>query len=116
MANRTLQDSQSVAANSTVNVLAGKRYENLGTDTLASLFASGSAAGLRMEFFSGNRAVVESSAVSTANRLPQLEDLIIENFPGYAGEKLQLNVINTTSGALTFFYRLDFDDEVIRSM
>lgn len=112
---RTLQDSQSIAANSTVNVLSGKRYENVGMDTLASLFAAGSAAGLRMELFCGNRAVVESSAVSTANRIPQLEDLIIADFPAFAGEKIQLNITNTTAGALTFFYRFDFDDEVQRS-
>lgn len=114
--NRTLQDSQIIAANTTLNVLAGKRYENLGSDTLASLYAAGSALGLRVEFFSGNRAVVESSAISAANRLPQLEDSMIEGFPGYAGEKLQMNVINTTGGAITFFYRLDFDDDVIRTM
>lgn len=116
MANRTLQDSVSIAANSTVNVLSGKRYENVGSDTLASFFAAGSALGLRMEFFAGNRAVVESSAVSAANRIPQVDDLVISDFPAYAGEKLQLNISNTTGGALTFLYRLDFDDEVMRSM
>lgn len=111
--NRTLQDSQSVAANTTTNVLAGKRYENLGNDALINFFAAGSAVGLKMELFVGNRAVVEQSALSAANRIPQLEDMIIEEFPGYGGEKLQLNVTNTTGGNLTFFYRFDFDDDVM---
>jgi len=114
MASRVLQDSQSVAANTTVNVLAGKRYENLGNDSLISFFQAASAAGLRAELFCGNRAVLEQGNVSAANRIPQLEDLIIQDFPGYNGEKLQLNVTNTTGGALTYFYRFDFDDSVYR--
>lgn len=114
MANRVLQDSQSIPANSTVNVLAGKRYENLGNDSLITHFQAASAGGLRAELFCGNRAVLEQGAVSSANRIPQLEDMIIQDFPGFNGEKLQLNVTNTTSGALTYFYRLDFDDNVMR--
>lgn len=115
MASRVLQDQVSIAANATVNVLAGKRYENLGNDSLITFFqTAASASNLRAELFCGNRAIVEVGFVSGANRIPQLEDMIIQDFSGFNGEKLQLNVTNTTAGAIVYFYRFDFDDNVMR--
>lgn len=113
MAKRMIQDSISIAANATnSNVLSGKRFENLGNNVLMSVFATSSASGIRVELFSGNRAVIEKSLVSAANRIPQTDDLVLNEIEGYAGEKLQLSAENTTAGALTLFYRIEFDDAV----
>jgi hypothetical protein len=113
MAKRMIQDSISVGANSTnSNVLSGKRFENLGNNALMTLYATGSAAGLQVELFSGNRAVIEKSAVGAENRIPIDEDRILDEIEGFAGEKLQMSVSNNTGGALTYFYRLEFDDGV----
>ena len=110
---RVIQNSISIPANSTNNnVLSNLRFENIPDDTVMALLATGSATGLQHEFFVANRAVVELSAVSTANRIPQQEDLILDEIEGTVGDKLQLSVTNTTAGALTYFYRIEFADGV----
>jgi hypothetical protein len=114
MATRVLQDSISIPANSNTNVLAGKRFENLLNDSLLNVYQTGSAAGLRATLFAGNDSLMEEGAVSSANRIPQKDDLVLEGAPAYAGSKLQLTVANTTGGALTYFYRIEFDDNVMR--
>lgn len=106
-----IQGSVSVAANTTnSNVLSGKRFERIPNDFVdgeLTLACTGSATGLEAELFVGSESVLERSGISTANRIPQKEDVIAEDIDVAPGDLLQLAVHNTTGGALTFFYRVE---------
>ena len=105
----TFQLEVSIAANTTVNVLAGTRIENLPPQQASrvALAANASATGLNGTCFIGNRNPLETSNLSLINRMPQIpEDLIFNNEPGLPGEKMVLDIQNTTVGALTAFVKV----------
>lgn len=114
MAKQTIQDSISIAAGASVNVISGKRFENVKANGLLSLLATASAVGLRQTLFVSNRNAVESSAVSDANRIPiEPDDMVVNEVDAVFGEKIFLEVTNPTGAAVTYFYRMELDDNVI---
>lgn len=110
-------DSISVAANTTDgNVLDtnGNRVKTIPRDfgiARVTIYSTGSATGLEESFFAGNQNPVENSGVSTQNRVPLVpDDMTATDIYVTGGEQLQLQVANTTAGALTYFYRVEIDE------
>jgi len=114
MGRKVIQNSVSIAANSTnLNVLQGLRFENIKQFGLIDFYGTGSAAGMFATLYVGERNAVERSAINSQNRFPvDPDDLVVADIEAAPGEKIQLQVENTTAGALTFFYKLVFDDNV----
>jgi len=113
MAKSAINISQSIEGNSTVNVLAGSRFENVPRTGFLLLAQTGSASGLESEMFVGTRNALENSPVGAQNRTPILpDDIVVDEVDAFAGEKIQLRVTNTTGAALTFQARLQLDDNV----
>lgn len=104
-----MQDSVSIAANSTnSNVLTGQKYERSPGDALGSVYNTGSATGLRAALNVGGLAVSDSVNVGAANRTPIVpDDLLVNDWPAPAGALIQLQVENTTAGALVYQWRVE---------
>ena len=105
--------SISIPANSTVNVLEadGVRLRFIDINVQVAdieLYSTGSATGLEQSLFVGSDNPIEKSIVNTQNRFPVIPDDLVntEEIEGEGGEQLQLNIENTTAGALTYFYTL----------
>jgi len=111
-----VSNSVSIAANTRVNnVLAGSKWERVpiayGGGALIDLAVTGSAAGLEVQFSTGDRVAVERSAAGAGNRRPLIpDDVLAGDVPAYPGELLQLEATNTTGGTLTLFYTLSIDE------
>lgn len=108
-----MQNSISIAANSTnENVLTGQRYERAPIDAMGALYCAGSALGLTAELNVGGSSITPPTAVNAQNRLPVVpDDSLVEDWPSPEGELIQLRVVNTTAGALTFFWRVELDED-----
>jgi hypothetical protein len=91
-----------VAANTVSdNVLSGQLYEFLSQPSVVTLFATGSATGLRTTFSIGGQLFVEEGVLNAQNRTPIPPDDLIVQEAGLAGERLVLKYRNTTAGSLT---------------
>jgi hypothetical protein len=105
-----MTDRQSVAANTTVtNVLAGKLFEFANVNSIARLYATGSAVGLNISFVIGDQVVLDDQEVSSANRFPIVPDDFISQGGALRGDRMVIRLRNTTGGAITSFTRLDVD-------
>ncbi len=102
-----MTDSVVVVLNSVSNnVLAGLLYEFLPAHSKIALFATGSAAGLRVTLNVGGEQLVDDSAISAQNRTPIIPDDLIVADAGRRGERMILRFRNTTGGSLTAFWTL----------
>lgn len=113
MAKVMMQKSISVAANTTnENVLSGLRYERVPFGVaLLGFFGTGSAAGLTVEINIGGKSVSDPITVNAQNRLPVVpDDELISDVQASGGELVQLRVVNTTAGALTFNYKVEMQE------
>lgn len=109
----TMQNQVAVAANTTnPNVLTGQRYERAPFQAgVGNLFCCGSAAGLTAELNVGGVSVTPPTVVNTQNRLPVVpDDILVSEWECMNGQLLQVTVVNTTGGALTFFWRVDIEE------
>lgn len=110
MARVAMQNSVSVAANTTnANVLSAERFSRCPYQAaLGGLYVTGSATGLTAELNVGGRSVTPATGVNVQNRFPVVpDDSLIEEWEAYNGELIQLTAVNTTGGALTFFWRIE---------
>lgn len=104
----------SIAANTTTEVLEalGVRLQTLegGRENVwaVTLLATTTAAGLENALFIGGNQPIERSAVSDAARFPVIPDDAVNPEPIIArgGQKVSLEVTNTTAGALTYSFIL----------
>lgn len=107
------QEKISVPANDqVVDVLNNKRIKTIPSSVMqavVTLLATGSADGLEIELFIGNDNVVERSGLGAQNRFPIIPDDFVDQSLAEGGESIQLNVYNTTAGALDFFYKVGVD-------
>jgi hypothetical protein len=113
----TMQDSVSVAANGTNNnVLSGQRFERSPfTGAIGNLFCTGSATGLTAELNVGGTSVTPPTKVNVQNRLPVVpDDILVQGFEVLEGRLIQVTVVNTTAGALTFFWRIDLEEAQVQ--
>lgn len=103
----TIQGSVSVAGNSVnENVLAGSQFEFLPYD--AALFfgmnGDANAADLRVDVYSGQDVLMESSVPAAQNRIPIFpDDYNIEDVAA-GGERIKVRVRNLNAAARTFFF------------
>src|SRR5271156_938681 len=111
-----LTDGQSISipANSTVNVFAGRPIEFIGAPSVARLLFNGDATGLTAAMLINVGGVqsaplaagVSVNVAAAAGAGPKDdEDTMATNIPLPAGSRNQLNVTNTTGGAIVFRYR-----------
>jgi hypothetical protein len=108
-----IQINESIPANDTVNVLSGKRFENVSRTGFLALAQTGAAAGLEAELYVGTNNALEKSDVGAANRVPQFpEDLVVDEVDAFAGQKIQLNITNTTGAPVVYQAKLVLDDNV----
>lgn len=105
------QLSASVAANTTNPSLFGStRFEYAPRPGFINIYVNGSAAGLTARLLIGSEEVVESSQVNTQNRFPVVpDDLLFGGIAVQAGQRITLEVSNTTGGALTVFARMELE-------
>lgn len=112
----TMQDSVSVAANSTnSNVVSGSRYERCPFNfAVGMLMCTGSALGLQAELNIGGVSVTPPTKVNAQNRLPVVpDDTLTQSWEVTNGQLIQLTAINTTAGSLTFFWRIDLEEVAV---
>lgn len=108
-----IQIEESIGVDETINVLSGKRFENVTRTGLLTLLHTGSAVGLEAELFVADRNALESSPIGANDRVPvNPDDLAVDDVEAFQGEKVQLNITNTTAGALTYRAKLTLDDNV----
>ena len=110
--NVTMQDSVSVAANGTnTNVVSGQRYDRVPFNAIGNLFCTGSALGLTAELNIGGNSITPPTKVNAQNRLPVVpDDILTQEWEAPEGKLVQVTVVNTTAGALTFFWRIDLSE------
>lgn len=97
-----MTDVRSVAANTTVdNVISGKIHEFLTQPSRVRLAIQGSAAGLRCSLLVGGESFIQDQEIGSANRFPLLPDDIAGEAAGFKGDRVVLQIRNTTAGALT---------------
>ena len=100
----------SVAANSSEpDILNRKRIQDIPSYVqiaAVSLYATGSATGLEHQMFIGGRNPLERGTVSAQNRQPLIPDDFVTETVAGGGEKITIDVFNTTAGALTYFLTL----------
>lgn len=108
----TVIDNVSIAANATnANVLSTSKLVQVpmsarGPVTI-TLYAAGSAVGLRHALSIEQESVLDDSLVNTNNRVPQVPDDFVGQWQANPGERLTLTARNTTAGALTYNYRVE---------
>lgn len=114
MAKNAINVQQSIAANSTVNVLAGTRFENVPATGLLTLAQLAAATGVNAELFVSQRNNLENSPVpfETDPVITIPDDIAVDDVECFVGEKIQLRVTNTTAGAIVYVARLILDDNV----
>lgn len=105
-----MTDVRSVGANATVdNILAGKIYEFAAQNSIASLLATASAAGLRVSFIIGNEVQIDDQEISSANRFPLTPDDFLTRGGALKGDRLVVRLRNTTAAAINAFTRLEVE-------
>lgn len=113
MAKTAVQISESIVAGATVNVLSGKRFENVARTGMITLAHTGAETGLEAELFVADRNALERSAVGGANRVPIIpDDVAVDDVDAFQGEKVQLNVTNTIGVDVVYQAKLILDDAV----
>ena len=111
-----MQASTAVAANSrNDNVFQGQRYERAPFDGFLSVLGTGSAAGLQLEINVGGSSVSSLMDMNTNNRVPIVpDDLNASDIEVFAGQLIQVSVVNTTAGALTPRIRVEVEEGVVQ--
>lgn len=112
MAGVVMQSSVSVGAGATnENVVDQQRYERSPFDAYGDLYCAGSALGLTAELNVGGVSVTPPTQVNAQNRFPVVpDDVLTEDWEVPKGELIQVRVVNTTGGALTFFWRIELEE------
>jgi len=107
-----MQGSDSVPANGKINnVLSGAKYERPPFDADGALYGCGSALGLFAELNVNGMAVSDKLAVNSQNRFPVVpDDSVIDGWEAPAGGLIQLGVSNTTTAALSFFWKIELEE------
>lgn len=100
----TISLRANVAANSASgNVLAGSPFEFAAANSIISLAvvrAGGTPGDINADFQIGGESITSQANVSTRNAFPSFRDDVLAQAGAEAGERLFLNLNNTTAGAL----------------
>jgi len=103
-----IQGSVSIAGNAVNdNVLSGSQFEFLPYNARLAFGLVASATGLIVDVYSGQDALCEAYAPSTANRFPiNPDDFNLQDIAA-GGERIKVRARNTTGGALTLFFSVN---------
>lgn len=105
---QVMTDRQSVAANSVVqNVLTGKIHEFLQRPSSVRLFACAAATGLNATLIVGNVTAMQDQEINAQNRMPIVPDDFVVEAGGLKGERVVVQLRNTTAGAIVAFTRVE---------
>lgn len=96
-----IQKEESVAAGETLNVFAGSAFEYARQNEIVSVGLAGSATGLVATIQSGAEVVLEESPILVKTAMPSIPDDMYYNDVAVQGDRLKVQVRNTTGGALT---------------
>lgn len=103
----------SIPANSTnQNVLTQQRFERVPYQAaIGRLLCTGSAAGLTAELNVGGVSITPPTVVNANSRVPIVpDDELLGEWEALGGQLIQLSVVNTTAGALTFFAKIELQE------
>lgn len=101
----TIRGPVSVAANTTLQLLTGLRFERPLRDSLMTIVGTGSAAGLNLEVFVDGKSVAPALPIKTSNRNPIVPyDILLDDIQVPQDSLIELRVTNTTGGALNLFW------------
>jgi hypothetical protein len=99
---RDVDANRSVAANTkAANVFQGTTYERAPTDGNVRVNSSASATGLRITIAVSGVVVMNDQGVSQSNHFPIYPDDLVVETPVGEGELVQIDLRNTTGGAIT---------------
>lgn len=108
---RLTQRFQAIAANTTVSILTGLRYERPIVDSLLDIFASASATGVQLQLLVDGKSVAPAMPVGATNRMPlNPYDQVLNQIECPKDALIELIAQNTTGGALNFFWRTALQD------
>ena len=96
-----IQKEESIAAGATANVFAGSAFEYARQNEIVSIGLAGSATGLVATIQSGAEVVLEESPILVKTSMPTIPDDMYYNDVAVQGDRIKVNVRNTTAGALT---------------
>lgn len=95
----------SIAANTTVQLLTGMRFERPLVDSIMKVFALASATGINLELFVDGTSVAPASPVRAGNKIPTNPyDQVLDGIEVPQDKLIELRATNTTAGALSFFF------------
>lgn len=113
---RYTQRFQSIAANTTVQIMTGLRFERPLMDSLLTIFAAASAAGLLVELFVDGNSVAPAMPVPARNAMPTNPyDTLIDGVEVQKDALIEIRVQNTTGGALSFFWRTHLQEMQVQA-
>lgn len=112
MARVAAQNTTSIAANATnKNLLSGETYERVPYDADLYVGLAASATGLIVSFLIGGIGILVNIGPSLANRAPQFpQDYPVRAQEAAEGKQLILSAQNTTAGALSLFWIVEFEE------
>jgi len=91
----------SVAANAlSDNVFAGRLFEYLPAPSVLDFYATGAAAGLRLQISIGGVVMAEEVVVNAQNRVPVIPDDFVTQEGGTGGQRISARFRNTTGAAI----------------
>lgn len=97
----TISRRDSVAANArSGNVLSGELFEFVQQPSAILLLSVAAADGIDADFTVGGTQIVSAGRVSDANRFPLAPDDVLSEIGANPGERLFLDYLNTTAGAI----------------
>lgn len=98
----------SVAANArSKNVVADDAYAFLPKQSLLRFYLTADAVGLEADVLMGGTSVAQAALVSGINRFPIRPDDLLLEVSGKKNERIFLQVLNTTVGAIVFNWLID---------
>ena len=106
----TISLSTSVAGNArSGNVLAGQLFEFVQGFSAIQLLAVAAADGIDADFTVGGTQIVSAGRVSDANRFPVAPDDLLSEIGASPNERLFLDYLNTTGGAIIVRTKVNID-------
>jgi len=104
----TMTDRRSIAANLTVKgIFQGQVHEYVQQNSLIRVYATASAVALNLSVSNGTDIIVNDQEVNAQNRLPIRPDDLFTEFGALAGDRIVIDVRNTTGAAINSFLVVD---------
>lgn len=117
IARYTARGPISIAANTTVQLLTGLRFERPLLDSYLKVFACASAAGVNLEVFVNGISVAPALPLNSQNAIPRNPfDQLLDDIEVEKDSLIELRATNTTAGALNIFWMTMLQETTIKGM